>query len=221
VSSAKPRRAIFFIDFDGTAAQEIASERLLERFAQGDWQAWDVLLAKKKISLRECVARQFSMLVGSQAEMTRFCERDLYLREGFADFMSHCRSRKHTVVIVSEALDFMIKAILNREGFGEIPVYSDRALFQEGFVKVEFPFAHADCSCRAGICKKSQVLAHRDRADVSVYIGDGTNDFCPAQETNIIFARRRLAEAYQAHQIRYYPFEDFYQVTRTLQQMKL
>lgn len=221
MNAAQAKRAVIFVDFDGTAAQESASERLLERFAQGDWQAWDKLLDERKISLKECVAHQFSMLVGSHAEMIRFCERELALRAGFSDFVNHCKSRQHTVIIVSEALDFMIKTILDRAGFGDILVYSDRAVFHEDRVRVEFPFSQPDCSCQAGICKKSRVLAHREQADVSVYIGDGTNDFCPAQETDLIFARRRLAEKCQTHQIRYYPFDDFFQVRQCLQELGL
>lgn len=119
---------IVFVDFDGTAAQEIASNRLLERFAEGDWRELDRQLDEGSISFRECVLGQFSLLAGTREEMIAFARSELRLRAGFKEFVQYCR-RNYEIHILSEALDFMIHAILEREGLDDLPVYCDRAVF--------------------------------------------------------------------------------------------
>lgn len=187
------RRAVFFIDFDGTAAQEIASSRLLDRFAQGDWRKLDRQLEAGEISLKDCVLQQFSMLVGIREEMVEFCRRELRLRPGFKEFVQYSRTRDYAIKILSESLDFMIEAILAREGLSDLPVYCDRAVFHGRRLTVELPHFREDCRCRVGNCKRAHVLAARDHFDFVVYIGNGSNDLCPAKEAGFIFARRRCS----------------------------
>ncbi len=206
------RGTIVFVDFDGTAASEIASNRLLDRFAVADWQALDRQLDAGEISFKECVLRQFSMLAGTREEMVEFCQRELRLRPGFKEFVQHCRTRNYQIMIVSEALDFMIHAILERENLSDLPVYCDRAVFNGRSLRVKLPHFREDCRCRLGNCKRAHVLAHRDDFDRVIYIGDGSNDLCAAQEADVVFARRRLAEHCHAQGIAYIPFEDFYDV---------
>lgn len=207
-----PGRAVIFVDFDGTAAEEIASNRLLDRFAQGSWRELDEKLLAGEISLKECVLRQFPMLVGTREEMAEFCRRELRLRPGFKEFVEYCRDRGSEIKVVSEGLDFMIEAMLEREGLSDLPVYADRAIFHSRRLTVELPHFREDCGCEVGNCKRAHVLAHRGHFDSIVYIGDGSNDLCPAREADLVFARRHLAELCSAQDIDYKPFEDFYEV---------
>lgn len=219
--SINPQRAIIFVDFDGTVAQEIASNRLLERFAQGDWRALDRQLDARQISFKDCVLQQFSMLTGTREEMVEFSRHELQLRSGFKEFVEYCRDGGHEVVIVSEALDFMIAAVLEREGLDDLPIYCDRAIFHSRRLTVELPHFREDCPCRVGNCKRAHLRALRDGFDIVVYIGDGSNDLCPAHEADLVFARRRLAEHCIAQKIEYFPFEDFYDVSRVLAGLSL
>jgi 2-hydroxy-3-keto-5-methylthiopentenyl-1-phosphate phosphatase len=214
--SINSKRAIIFVDFDGTAAQEIASNLVLQRFAEGDWRELDRQLDAGKISFKDCVLQQFSMLAGTREEMVEFCQRELQLRPGFKEFVQYCRDEGHKVVIVSEALDFMIAAILERERLGDLPVYCDRAVFHSRRLTVELPHFREDCACQVGNCKRVHVRTLREGFDLVVYIGDGSNDLCPAKEADLVFARRRLAEHCIARNIKYSPFEDFYSVCQTL-----
>jgi 2-hydroxy-3-keto-5-methylthiopentenyl-1-phosphate phosphatase len=222
MTSSQPRRVIVFVDFDGTAAEEIASNRLLERFAEGDWQQFDRQFDAGKISFRDCVVKQFSLLAGTRTQMIEFARSELRLRAGFKEFVEYCRSRHHEIHILSEALDFMIHAILEREGLDDLPVYCDRAIFNDDqLVRIELPHFREDCACRVGNCKGAHVEALRDRFDFMIYIGDGSNDLCPARRTDLIFGRRRLEEICKAQGIEYHPFEDFYEVTRGLRALGL
>ncbi|MBI1729428.1 MtnX-like HAD-IB family phosphatase [Candidatus Acetothermia bacterium] len=216
------KRVIVFIDFDGTTAAESASNRLLDRFAIGDWRELDRKLDAKEISFRECVIGQFSMLSGRREEMIQFVQNEIHLRAGFKEFVNFCQDRKYDIHIVAEALDFMIEALFERESIKGVPIFSDRALFKTGqFSGLELRHFRSDCVCALGNCKGGHVRAHHDRYDFKIYIGDGTNDLCGARHSDFVFARRRLAELCKTQEIDYVPFEDFFIIQEELTQLGL
>lgn len=210
---------IFFVDFDGTAVEQIASNRLLDRFAAGDWQTLDDQLMRGEISFYNCVRTQFNMLAGqSRRAMEAFARETIELRPGFADFVAHCEREGHAIHIVSEALDFLIDAVLQREELDHLPVYADRGVFDgdDRFVRIEFPYRQPDCACELGNCKDGHVRAHREGYAEAVYVGDGSNDVLAAQEADRVFARRKLAELCDTQGLAYEPFDSFGDVLSTL-----
>jgi 2,3-diketo-5-methylthio-1-phosphopentane phosphatase len=210
------RKTIVFVDFDGTVAAEIASNRLLDRFAVADWRALDRRFDSGELSFKDRVVKGFSLLSGSREAFQEF-SRSLDLRPGFTEFVRTCRGRGHPIIVVSEALDVMIHAMLDAEGL-DLPVYCNRALFHPDgrYSGLELPYIRRDCPCEVGICKRAIVLEHAKPFEQVVYIGDGSNDLCPAREAHMIFARRRLAEHCRSQDITYIPFEDFFDVRAAL-----
>ncbi len=208
------------MDFDGTAAAEIASNRLLDRFAVADWRELDRRFDRGAITFRDRVVKGFSLLSGSRTDFEAFA-RTLALRPGFVEFTRFCRERGWELVIVSEALDVMVEAMLERAGLAGVEVYCNRALFHgDGrFCGIELPYVREDCACRVGLCKQAVLQQRAQGSEFIVYVGDGSNDLCPAREAHLVFARRRLAEGCEREGIPYQPFEDFYEITRKLQSL--
>jgi 2,3-diketo-5-methylthio-1-phosphopentane phosphatase len=208
-------KTIVFVDFDGTAAQEIASNCLLDRFAVADWRWLDRRFDTGQLSFKDRVVKGFSLLSGSRKAMIEFSQ-TLRLRMGFPEFVRFCLKRGWALAIVSEALDFMIEAMLKRaELDGAITPFCNRAVFhpEDGrFQGIELPYARKDCVCKMGICKGALVKDAKQRFERVVYIGDGSNDLCPARYADWVFARRKLAKRCQAEGIPYFPFEDFYDI---------
>ena len=183
LSSTKPKRVIVFIDFDGTTAAEIASQLLLKRFADGPWLEIDEQLDRGEISFYECVHQQYHMLRGHRDELRGFAKENVQLRDGFVEFARRCEANNYQIRIVAEALDFLIEPVLEREGFGHLQLFCDLGVFEaDRLVKIDFPHKHKDCTCGLGVCKGGHVKAHRDSYDLSIYIGDGSNDFCGAKK---------------------------------------
>ena len=212
-------RTIFFVDFDGTAAAQIASNRLLDRFVDDDWQTLDEQLMNGEISFYDCVRTQFNMLAGqSRRAMIAFARETIDLRPGFTDFVAHCAREGHAIHIVSEALDFLIQSVLERDGLGHLPVYGDRGIFDEDdrFARIEFPYRQPDCVCELGNCKDGHVRTHRDGFAEAIVVGDGKNDFLAAQEADRVFARRKLADLCEDAGLTYDPFETFHDIVRAL-----
>lgn len=211
-------RMIFFVDFDGTAAEQIASNRLLDAFVEDDWQTLDKKLMNGEISFYDCVRAQFNMLAGhSRRDMIAFARETIDLRQGFADFVRLCEREGHTIHIVSEALDFLIQAVLERDGLGHLSVYGDRGVFEgDRFLRIEFPYRQPDCICELGNCKDGHVRTHGFGYAETVFIGDGKNDYLAAREADRVFARRKLAELCDADGLPYDPFDTFHDVVRAL-----
>ena len=218
---ASSTKTIIFVDFDGTAAQEIASNCLLDRFAIADWRWLDRQFDDGQCSFRDRVVKGFSLLSGSRKAMIEFSQ-TLKLRTGFPEFVRFCRRQGWEMAIVSEALDFMIYAMLARTGLdGAIPVYCNRAVFHpedKRFQGIELPYARKDCACKMGICKGALVRDAKQHFERVIYIGDGSNDLCPARHSDWVFARRKLAKRCQAEGIPYFPFEDFYDICAVLEE---
>lgn len=212
---------LVFVDFDGTAAAEIASNSLLDRFAVADWRELDRRLDQGAISFRERVVKGFSLLSGSRDALREF-SRSLEVRSGFAEFVRFCRERGWGPVIVSEALDVMVEAMLERAGLSDLEVYCNRALFHPDgrYSGIELPYVRRDCPCEVGICKRAILRRRAPRSEFIVYIGDGSNDLCPAREAHLVFARRRLAEHCRREGIPFVPFEDFYDVLEELKELE-
>jgi len=211
--SIEPSGVIIFVDFDGTAAAEIASQKLLSRFADGNWLEIDEQLDRGEISFYECVKQQFGMIRGHSAELENFCKTELQLRSGFVEFVQYAESMGYEVHIVAETLDFMIRAILEREGLGHIDIICDLGIFEnEHLVQIEFPNLRQDCQCGLGNCKGGHVRDHHESHGVRIFIGDGSNDLCGARHSDVIFARRRLAQLCDEQGLAYHRFEDFYDI---------
>ena len=186
---------------------------MLDRFAKGPWLEVDEQLDRGEISFYECVNQQYHMLEGSRDELRAFSKEHIELREGFVEFAKHCDGNGYQIHIVAEALDFMIHAVLEREGLSHIPLYCDVGVFEnDQLIKIDFPERRPECKCALGVCKGGHVKSHRDEYDLSIYIGDGSNDFCGAKNSDLVFARRRLAELCSRDGIEFTPFEDFHQV---------
>ena len=102
------------VDFDETAAEQNVAELLLERFCQGDWQALRNRFREGELSLREYQEQAFRRVAASPEEMQSVVAEQVYLRSGFLDLLSFCKSNEYQLAIVSNGLDFYIQGLLRR-----------------------------------------------------------------------------------------------------------
>ncbi len=192
---------------------EEVSLSLLDGFSTRDWRTADRDLLAGRITLRETMEREFSMLWASRAEMEHFVRR-IHLRQGFRELLAAARRHGAPLVIVSEGLDFYIRAFLKDKGL-EADSRSNRAIFKGRGIGVEHPYSDPECDF-CGTCKKAQLLDFRAQGYTTVYIGDGISDRCPAREADVLFARDGLLVHCRREGIRCIPYEDFKKVLAVL-----
>ena len=117
-------------DFDGTVTVEDISFLLLDAFAQGDWRRWLQRYREHKISVGEFSTRAFAMVKANEHTLLEALKGRFEVREGFHELVKHCQERSLRLVIVSNGLDFYIRAVLTDLALGDIEVHAAQATFR-------------------------------------------------------------------------------------------
>lgn len=211
------KRPEIYVDFDGTITSADIGDELFREF--GRLQPYNSQLRRNEISIEEYWKLLFSTL---SPELTRKdveeyavnCEIDPY----FVRFANFCRSRKLKLSVVSDGFDAYIEPVLYKEKLAWLPVYCNKMIFTENGPPVPvYPYASESCSCPCASCKRNSVLANTGPDCITVFIGDGFSDFCAAEHSDIVFAKKNLAAYCNEHRIPHYPFHTFFDVQRIME----
>lgn len=201
-----------YCDFDGTVTSGDCVDFLLSRLALPEWQRWEGLWEKGLISSLECMRQQVPLIQGGWEAIFQ-CLGEVELTPGFVAFSQWCRTQKIPLYIVSEGLDRVIDAVLERHHIQVDGVFSNRLEGQESLT-LAFPFSAKDDLCNLGMCK-CQVLEQCPASTLEpvqlrrIVIGDGASDYCWANQADLLFARKKLKTFCEQLQLPYIPFQDF------------
>jgi len=208
------RRVAVLSDFDGTITRTDVAEAILARFAPPEWWEIEELHRARRLGTRETMARQFALLRGDPGPWIDFVHREARMDPAFPSFLRFCREHGFPLEIVSEGLDFYVYDLMKMWGL-DVPVRTNRAVFDGGPVRIEYPFAEPGCIL-CGTCKLRRLFELRVAGHRVVYIGDGDSDLCPAVEADVVFAKERLAELCDSEAIPYHPFGTFADIEREM-----
>lgn len=181
-------------DFDGTISVEDVTDALLERFAAPEWQALERDWRAGRIGSADCMAGQVALLDASREEIDAHLA-SMRIDPAFPQFVEAVKAAGATLRVVSDGLDYAIRAILLRYRLDDLPVLANR-LVQTGprSWKLETPFANPQCRVGSGHCKCASAVREHNRQHRVLLIGDGASDFCAAGEADHVFAKHRLIE---------------------------
>jgi len=205
-------------DFDGTITTSDVAEDLLARFAPKEWEEIERLHRARALGTRETMARQFALVHADRGELIAYARRNATMDPAVPAFLRFCRGRGIPFEIVSEGLDFYLHDLIKQWGL-DVPVRTNRAMFEGRRIRIEYPFADPSCTL-CGTCKLDRVFELRVGGHRVVYIGDGDSDLCPAVEADIVFAKRRLAELCDAEGIAYHRFDSFSEIEREMERWR-
>jgi 2,3-diketo-5-methylthio-1-phosphopentane phosphatase len=208
---------VILCDFDGTVSDPEASLAILRKFAPGRWERFEKPWLDKEISTHDCLGYQFTLLDAPVEEMAKFAADTIRLRPGFEDLVEVCKRFGHGLVISSCGVDFYIKAILEKNGLGDVPFVAIRTHWVEGLGHVAEEGLFNDQCDWCGNCKRDLVTLYRKRGAIVAYVGDGATDECAAERADIVFARAGLLDYCKEKKIKdCRPFETFMDVLRWL-----
>ena len=200
----------YLCDFDGTVSPRDIGAALADRFSPAGEAGRLPMLEEwlaGRVGHRELTEAQCALLSVAEDEALAFT-RTFRLDPQFAPFVREALGRGDAVMIVSEGLDFYVRDHLARAGFPELPWTANRAVFENGGLRPEFPFADPACdSC--GNCKAQHVRRYRGRGFHTVLVGDGTSDRHGATAADTVLARGSLLDWCRAEGRPHVPFEDF------------
>jgi 2,3-diketo-5-methylthio-1-phosphopentane phosphatase len=211
-------RVAVISDFDGTITLRDVGHHFFERFIP-DRGAHENLLERWKmglISSRECLEREIAWVRAGRDDLDAFIDREK-LDPFFKDFVDFCNRRKCELMILSDGLDYYIDAILMKYGFGFIGFKANHLLLDGNEISgIEFPwYAPGTCEMCAN-CKQEHVQKMKEEGYLTVYVGNGYSDRCPAKSADMVFAKGDLLDHCRHEGLDCISFRNFRDVEREM-----
>ena len=207
-------------DFDDTAAVQNVAELLLNRFGDPTWTEVRQQFRDGKMNLKEYQEITFRNIRADRPAMQHYVRERASLRPFFGDLHQYCRGHGIPLAVVSQGLDFYISALLERDGFGDVPIYAVDTNFDRGQIYYRYnhayPGTESQGNSKAFIVEQFQMQGH-----FVLFAGDGASDQEASLRADMVFAHRTLARFCDEQGIEYQPFEDFKAVLLALHQLDL
>ncbi len=181
-------------DFDGTIALDDVVDVLLERYGLAGWETLEQRWRDGEIGSLECMRGQVELLDVGQDELNKYLD-GVAIDPAFPEFVRRARAMAMPVRIVSGGLDYLIRRIMARHGFADVPIVANELLSADipRRWRLHAPFAVTGCS--SATCKCAQLRsAGKETFTLSLLVGDGASDFCVAGQADFVFAKDRLID---------------------------
>ncbi len=205
-----------FCDFDGTITHVDGTDAVLREFASPAWREWEALWVSGEISSQECLVRQIELIQADRETVVEFASA-LPIDPGFRALVSRCEQNGVPFTILSDGLDLIVNAVLDRHGLLRVPHRTTQVEWPAGGrPTLRFPYASGECASGAGTCKCAQSSTNCKSGVRRIYIGDGRSDFCVAGQMDFVFAKGTLKGWCAAKGIAHRPFESLPEVIRHL-----
>ena len=195
-------------DFDDTAAVQNVAEMLLSQFGAPDWQAVRARFRAGQLSLTDYQEITFNHIRADRETLCAYVRENAYLRPHFGALHSLAQEYNFPLAVVSLGLDFYIHALLEKEGFPQVPIYCVNTRFApDGGIRYYYP--HSRPAAEPGSSKALIVQRYQQLGYQVLYAGDGRSDLEAAAVADTVFAHSYLAQECENRSIPYQPFHDF------------
>jgi len=209
-----------FIDFDGTITKQDVGEEIFLKFGDSE-EAYKII--HRWIDGEITSSEVWILLCNTVENLTvenfnNFID-SFELDDYFSEFVNYCDENGFEITVLSDGLDYYINRIMGNAGFDNLRTYSNKVTIKEGTLLPEFPHGDEECKLCAN-CKRNSVISHSSDDDITIYIGDGFSDTCPAQYCDYIFAKKSLLKYLEKNRVSYSPFSTLKDVIRGIEKLK-
>lgn len=216
---ASNNKTIIQCDFDSTIAADDVSFMILDAFADSSWRNHLAEYRSGRIPVGIFNSRCFSMVKADEKTLLEhvLMRNGVSIRPGFTELLDYCARNGLEFVVVSNGLDFYIKAILKKAGLKNIEVHAAETEFGPDGLKVRYVGPDGR-EVQDGF-KKTYTELFLSRGYRVIYIGDGYSDIVPATCAHHIFARDDLLAHCRKERVTCLPFDDLSDVVKGLKQL--
>jgi len=202
-------RLLAIFDYDGTITLDDCNAVVLQAAVGDAWRPSEEAMQRGEISADEAFRLQIGLLRVPRDELLRMSVAAARLRSGFGELLHSLLRCGVRVAIVSAGFREAIAAVWRREHLPPVEVYASQLTGDHvsGYQVAFDPLARPCGRCHH--CKGHVLRSIRGDAERVVVFGDGDADLCLAREADAVFARRRLAELCERHDVEHRRFEDF------------
>jgi 2-hydroxy-3-keto-5-methylthiopentenyl-1-phosphate phosphatase len=208
------RKIKVFCDFDGTIAIKDLGDEIFKVF--GEFDNYIGKLKSGEIDIKEYWNLVFASL---KEEITLEEIKNFAITQeidsNFTKFIDLCKTNDIELFIVSDGFDFYINPFFEAHGIENLKIYCNTYSINDSKkLKPIFPGAAESCKCFCASCKRNVVLNNSSDEEIIVYIGDGYSDYCGAEHSDIIFAKKNLAAYCNENRLPHYPYKNFFDIFR-------
>ena len=210
----------FLTDFDDTAAAQNVAELLLNRFGDPTWTDVRQRFRDGELNLKEYQEITFRNIRADRSAMQHHVRENASLRPYFGELYKYCRRHGIPLAVVSQGLDFYISALLERDGFRDVPIYAVNTSFEHGQISYHYHHAYPGKESQ-GNSKALVVEKFQQQGYYVVFAGDGASDQEASLQADLVFAHRTLARFCEDQGIKFKPFDDFESILLTVRELYL
>ena len=205
MSLSRAIKTLVQCDFDGTITEDDTSYLILDSFGQGDWRQLLKEYKEHRISVRQFNTQAFAMVKADKPTLLQAIKGKVKIRDGFHELVDYCIKRGFRLVIVSNGLEFYIKAILEEIGRENIETYAAQAQFHPSGMRVQY--IGLDGKQLNDGLKEAYIKLFLRQGYKVVYVGNGDSDIIPAQRAHRVFARGELLNHCKQNGLECTPFD--------------
>jgi 2-hydroxy-3-keto-5-methylthiopentenyl-1-phosphate phosphatase len=187
---------IVFFDFDNTITTYDVLDDIIKRFSVNkDWVKLEKEWLAGKIGSRRCLEGQLRSVRISRKDLFRYLS-GVKIDPHFHKIYARLNREGLKPVILSDNFSPVIKFILKNNGISGMKVFANSLTFSGSRLLPAFPYVNRHC-LRCAHCKKKNLLKKEVRDKIIMYIGDGLSDICPAENSDMVFAKGKLLEHFR------------------------
>ena len=202
-----------YVDFDGSIAPTDATDRLFQRFGAATRRERECPRQQGRRTARECMAQDVDVLRATPEAIVELLS-TIEIDRQFPAFVELCCTCDLKVIVISDGLVRVVENVLQAAGL-QLSLFANRLQWLgDDRWRLQLPYARHDCAAALGNCKCSH--CSRTGGAQDIVVGDGRSDFCIAQRSHLVLARRRLAAHCRLHRIAHYPLANFADATACL-----
>ncbi|UUZ96033.1 2-hydroxy-3-keto-5-methylthiopentenyl-1-phosphate phosphatase [Paenibacillus sp. P25] len=217
------RKRIIFCDFDGTITVNDNIVAIMKHFQPEGWDTLVQQVISKELSVREGVGRMFALLpTERKREIVDYAIGNVTIRNGFREPLAFCRKEEIEFYVTSGGIDFFVYPVLSEFPIPEDHIYCNGSDFSGSHIRILWPHAcDSECHNDCGMCKTAIIRSYPKEDYERILIGDSITDFEGAKLADTVFARSHLVQLCEDLKLNYYPFENFFDVIRRLEELKV
>ena len=207
-------KTVIQCDFDGTVTEDDTSFLLLDAFARGNWCRVLDQYKKHRISVGQFNRQVFATVKADEHTLLRALKGKVKIRDGFHELADYCSKQGFRLVIISNGLEFYIKATLEEIGLENVEAHAAQVQFDPLGMKVRY--MGPDGQELDDGFKEAYVELFLRQGYKVIYVGNGDSDIIPAQHAHRIFARGELLTYCRTNNLGCNAFDSFTDVIREM-----
>lgn len=205
-------KTVIFCDFDGTiTVEETFIGALSQLISDEEMSYWGKKLASGEMNIKQCTQALFSTVPSSKRGLVEEYAKTVHVRPGFREFLEMAKEKGMEVIVLSAGIKWMQEIIL-APYMDLITDFISGTLDTSG----EYMDFSSEYSDDTEVLNKSFVMAEIEY-DKAICIGDGVVDLTMAAVSDTIFARADLAKHLDEQGKAYIPYEDFYDIKKSIE----